>query len=288
MATGEMRRPEGTLEATELAERIEHELALARTISEPVWLTWALVFANVAFFVGAYCYGLLYMSEHLGVSVRGLTPLRLANWTGMKIPRLVEAGQWWRLISSMFVHLDVAHIVFNGYGLYAIGPIIERFYGRARMFTIYMASGALATLASQLFSEVPSGGASGALYGLVGAMLALGFKYRAVLPPRFSKALTTGMLPWVVFGIGIGFFDFVPFDNSAHIGGLIAGAALALVMRARLAPGEGPRWGEASVRVAAGLSAIALALSILMWGVEVEQCTGSLDAMDMCYPELFE
>jgi membrane associated rhomboid family serine protease len=205
----------------------------------------------------------------------------------MKLPWLVESGQWWRLISSMFVHLDVAHIVFNGYGLYAIGPIIERFYGRARMFAIYMVSGLLAMWASQVMSDVPSGGASGALYGLVGAMLAFGFKYRRQLPERFSRALTTGMLPWVVFGIGIGFLEFVPFDNSAHIGGLIGGAAVAWVMRSRVARGPGPVWGERVVGAVAGACVVALVVSFMFWAVEVAQCTGSVDALDMCYPELF-
>ena len=288
MASGEFERPEGTQEAADLAARIEHDLGIARAISEPVWLTWVLVGANVSLFLGAYIYGLFYLGEYLGVNIEGLGGLRLANWTGMKLPWLVEAGQWWRLISSMFVHLDVAHIVFNGYGLYAIGPIIERFYGRTRMFAIYMVSGLIAMWASQLMSDVPSGGASGALYGLVGAMLAFGFKYRKQLPERFARALTTGMLPWVVFGIGIGFFEFVPFDNSAHIGGLLGGAAIALVMRSRVATGPAPAWGEKGVRVVAGLCAVVLAVSMAFWAVEVAQCTGSIDALDMCYPELFK
>ena len=217
-------------------DAINKEIILARILSRSTPLTWILLLVNVALFVAAWVFGETVLHEEFNFQTWNLNVGQLAFYTGMKIPNHVfEQEQWWRLISSAFVHMDITHILFNGYGLYVVGPLIERFYGKSRFIVLYFGTAILSALASLFLNDAVSGGASGALYGLVGAMLVLGYKYRKQLPERISRALTRGMLPWVIFGIGIGFFDFLPMDNAAHIGGLLSGALLALIMKSKLA-----------------------------------------------------
>ena len=135
-----------------------------------------------------------------------------------------------------------------------------------------------------MWTDAISGGASGAIYGLVGASLLFGVKYRSVLPERVSKALTTGMLPWVVFGIGIGFLDFLPMDNAAHIGGLLAGAALAWVMPSALESSSPWRQRAAQALAAAGI--LLTVATGVMWAQELGSCASSAEAYKACYPQL--
>src|SRR5690606_40325500 len=88
------------------------------------------------------------------------------------------AGQWWRLVSCMFVHIGLLHLGVNLWALYAIGPLVERMLGHVGFVLLYFISGCLASFASVWFSPmVVSAGASGALFGLVGGLL--GFLIRS-------------------------------------------------------------------------------------------------------------
>lgn len=278
-------------EASTYFSLINKEVMLARVISQPTPLTWLMLVVNVLLFVGAWLHGEFVLNQGFGLETWALSVGQLSFYTGMKLnPHILEQQQWWRLFSSAFVHMDITHILFNGYGLYSIGPIVERFYGRSRWLVIYLGAAVLSATASMVFSDTPSGGASGALYGLVGALLVLGYKYRSDLPERISRAFTRGMLPWVVFGIGIGFFDFLPMDNAAHIGGLLTGMACAMVMQSRLVrlnkPDAPITITHRMVQVFAGGLTVAALGAMALWGVEVERCTESRDAYIACYPEI--
>lgn len=279
-------------------DAINKEIILARILSRRTPLTWILLLINVALFIGAWVFGEKVLHEEFNFQTWNLNVGQLAFYTGMKISEhVLEQGQWWRLISSAFVHMDITHILFNGYGLYVVGPLIERFYGKSRFIVIYFGTAILSALASLFLNDAVSGGASGALYGLVGAMLVLGYKYRSQLPERISRALTRGMLPWVIFGIGIGFFDFLPMDNAAHIGGLLSGALLALIMKSKLArpmlkDEEGHILGSAHTpgdwiarTTAAALILLGLGTAVA-WSAEVDQCTESRTAYISCYPDI--
>jgi rhomboid protease GluP len=266
-------------------DRIEREISLARIMSRPVILTWWLLGLNVAFWLLAKFYGLLVFVPEAGLPDGAYNAEQLVFYTGMKVNEHMAAGQWWRLWSSQFVHLDVFHILFNGYGLFILGPILERFYGARRLFVLYVLSGTLATAASYVFNPLPSGGASGAIYGLVGGLLVFGYKYRRTLPPRVSKALTVGLLPWVGLSLGIGFLDAIPMDNAAHLGGLFAGAVITLGLASRLRPRRfaathGVLWGLTA------LFGVALLWTALAWSQEITGCLASGEAFVQCYPEL--
>ena len=271
----------------ESEEEFAKEVILAHLLNQPVRLTWFLLASIVLLWGAAWLFGGAYLLEMFGPAAGKASGVQLAVYTGLKLnSHILDQGQWWRLISSTFTHLDVLHIAFNGYGLYSLGPLIERFYGRTRMILLYLGTGVIATVCSMVFSDVPSGGASGAIYGLVGALLVFGYRHKAFLPERVSHALTRGMLPWVIFGIGIGFFGSIPMDNAAHIGGLVSGMILAWIIGSHLSV-EQPVWKTMTIRLVAGALVGATILSFIGWGAEIKKCTPSLDAYAQCYPKLF-
>lgn len=133
----------------------------------------------------------------------------------------VKNGEIYRLITAAFVHANVLHIFFNMYALYALGPQIEKFYGRKRYLLIYLGSALLGSLLSVVLTNNVSEGASGAIFGLFGAMLYFGYKYRATL----DGFLRSGIIPVIVINLLLGFM--IPgIDVYGHIGGLLGGLVL--------------------------------------------------------------
>ncbi|HXQ69340.1 MAG TPA: rhomboid family intramembrane serine protease, partial [Pyrinomonadaceae bacterium] len=175
---------------------------------------------------------------------------------GAKLNYLINAPnyQWWRFITPMFVHINLPHILVNMYSLWIVGPYVEKLYGSAKFVVFWVVTGiagvvasyltvqpnlATGTLARFLFKsgDVPSAGASGALFGLVGVLFVFGIKFRHELPEGFKRAFGTGMIPIIVINLFIGFVGRGFIDNAAHLGGLLSGAALAAMVEYRR-PGE--------------------------------------------------
>ncbi len=175
---------------------------------------------------------------------------------GAKFNSLINAGQWWRFITPVFIHIGVIHLLVNMYGLLMIGPYVEKLYGSAKFVVFWIVTGAAGVAASYFAAshqmhngflgnflfrggDGPSAGASGALFGLIGVLFVFGIKFRHELPEELKRAFGTGMLPTILLNLFIGYA--VPFiDNAAHLGGLVAGAALALVIGYQR-PHEKPR-----------------------------------------------
>jgi len=268
----------------ELVDAIRREVNLARTLGERVTVTWWLIASNVILFFVAFFFGFR-LTDGFGFSAEYYRPVQMVFYTGMKVNEQIVAGDWWRLPSSMWVHLDMLHIGFNVYGLYVLGPILEKFYGARRFFFLYLVSGIIAALMSFWFNEVDSGGASGAIYGLVGALGVFGLKHRRILPERVTRAFTVGMLPWVALSIGIGFLDALPFDNAAHLGGLFSGAALALLLGSRLRT-RTRNAGNIALWVVTVLGLLVLLATAWFWSAEASACLSSGDAYLACYPKI--
>ncbi|MBA2732764.1 MAG: rhomboid family intramembrane serine protease [Acidobacteria bacterium] len=174
---------------------------------------------------------------------------------GAKVNALIDGQQeWWRFITPIFLHGNVAHLLMNMYGLWVIGPYVERLYGSAKFVFFWVATGIAGVVASYLSVQPnmhdsgPLGkflfkagdsisvGASGALFGLIGVLFVFGIKFRRELPEGFKRAFGTGMLPTILLNIFIGYMIPV-IDNAAHMGGLVAGAFFALVVGYKR-PGE--------------------------------------------------
>jgi len=175
---------------------------------------------------------------------------------GAKLNYLINSPyyQWWRFVTPIFIHINLPHVLVNMYSLWMVGPYVEKLYGSAKFVVFWVLTGIMGVVASYLTvrpslagsslgrflfksMDVPSAGASGALFGLVGVLFIFGIKFRRELPEGFKRAFGTGMLPIIVINLVIGFVGRGFIDNAAHLGGLLSGAALALAVDYRR-PGE--------------------------------------------------
>jgi rhomboid protease GluP len=167
------------------------------------------------------------MSDPAGV----FASMQLMAW-GSNVGRLTLGGDWWRLLTSMFLHGSLVHLGFNMLVLYQAGQLAERIFGSLRFTGLYLVAGLCGSLGSVLWNpHVNSVGASGALFGLVGGLLAFIRREHSGVPPTVVKDLQGSLLPFLLFNIVAGFI-YPHTDNAAHIGGL-AGGWLAGHMLAR-------------------------------------------------------
>jgi rhomboid protease GluP len=149
---------------------------------------------------------------------------------GVKSNPEIARGEWWRFITPIFIHIGMLHLLFNSYALWIVGPQVEKLYGAARFVILYVLTGVAGVYSSYFYHpQSESAGASGAIFGLFGVLLVFGVRYRNSIPPFFKRAVGTGVLPVIVINLIIG-FTIPAIDNSAHIGGLLAGAALAALV----------------------------------------------------------
>lgn len=146
---------------------------------------------------------------------------------GAKVNSLIRAGQVWRLFSCTCLHIGIIHLLFNGYGLWAVGPTIEQYFGTGRFVVLYFFAGLTGSLASFLFTPGMSAGASGALFGLLGAVLIMGWRHATTIPRRIRTRLVSGLGTVLMLNAMLGMS--VPgIDNYAHAGGFLGGALAAL------------------------------------------------------------
>lgn len=164
------------------------------------------------------------------------------------IPAAVANGEWYRLVTSMFLHFGIPHIVFNMWALLVIGSPLERLLGRLRFLVLYFLAGLGGALLSFAFGPPleQAAGASGAIFGLFGAFYVVNRR----------RGLETGPIVGLI-AINLVFsFTFSGIDWRGHVGGLVAGAAVALALSA---PPPGPARNRLQ---AAGCAAVALVLAV--------------------------
>lgn len=171
----------------------------------------------------------------------------------------VANGEWWRLVTAMFLHGGFIHLLFNSWVLYDVGPAVEEMYGAARFLVLYFVSGVAGSLASFFWHPyVIMVGASGALFGLIGVMIAYGYRHRTTL----AQQVRTMYVRWAVYGLVFGFM--LRADNAAHLGGLAAGFVYGMLVS------DTPSFTRGSIlawRVASYAALLAIALSFLMVGL---------------------
>ncbi|MCT2537560.1 rhomboid family intramembrane serine protease [Aquibacillus koreensis] len=132
-------------------------------------------------------------------------------------PAIIE-GEWWRIISSMFLHIGVLHLFMNMLALFYVGALVEQIYGNVRFTIIYFLAGIIGGLSSFAFNSQVAAGASGALFGLFGALLFFGLNYRRVFFQTMGWNVIFVILLNIMFGLSI-----PAIDNGAHLGGLLGG-----------------------------------------------------------------
>lgn len=200
--------------------------------------------APVSVTLFAICIMVFIAAERAGSTQDTQTLLQFgATWRG-----LVWQGEWWRLFTSMFLHIGVVHLVWNLYAGFSWTAPFERLVGPARFLAVYLLSGLAGSAVSVIGHDAVSAGASGALFGVVGGIIVVQRKLHGTWtalwasPGMRRNLLMMGL--WLVIG------PFVGFDSFAHGGGLLAGAALTWTMLP-------VRWGN----LGAALAAVAL----LIW-----------------------
>ncbi len=136
-------------------------------------------------------------------------------------------GEWWRLLTSTFLHGGLMHLVANMYGLLFVGIFLEPLLGKTKYLTAYLLTGILASCASLWWYDATvSVGASGAIFGLYGLFLAL--LLTKIFPPDFGKAFLTSTLIFIGYNLLMGLTGGI--DNAAHIGGLLSGFVVGLIL----------------------------------------------------------
>ncbi|OJW05499.1 MAG: hypothetical protein BGO49_02025 [Planctomycetales bacterium 71-10] len=176
----------------------------------------------------------------------------LLAWGANDAVRVAVQGEAWRLPASVFLHGGVLHLAVNMWALAGMGPLVERLYGPLRFAALYMAAGVGGALASTAIGPArTSVGASGAIFGVLGAILAFLLVRRRAIPPSVLKPLRSQSLGFVIFNVAFG--AAVPtIDQAAHLGGLATGFLAGLA----LAP-PWPRRGTSAAGLARSIFAIA-------------------------------
>jgi membrane associated rhomboid family serine protease len=152
---------------------------------------------------------------------------------GAKDNELIVQGQLWRLVTPIFLHIDIVHLAFNTYAVYVFGSQIERFFGTTRFAGIYLLSGIVGVLASFSFSPHRSAGASGAIFGLIGTEAAFFYRYRNAFGRRGQQRLYNIL---IVIGYNLAFtFVASNIDVWGHLGGLVAGVLISWWLMPRYA-----------------------------------------------------
>jgi rhomboid protease GluP len=231
---------------------------LRAVISRPATFTFIFIVANV------FLYVLMWLSG-------GATGDVLEAY-GAKLNQLInEKHEWWRFVTPIFLHVQLPpyvvgpglfgtlmanmHLLSNMYGLFMLGPYVEKLYGSARFVVFWILTGVAGVCASYLAvrpewahgagefffkPDAPSAGASGALFGLMGVLFVFGIKYKHELPEGLKRAFGTGLLPTLFINLFIGYAAREFIDNAAHLGGFVAGAGLALLVGYKRPGARGP------------------------------------------------
>jgi rhomboid protease GluP len=165
-----------------------------------------------------------------GVSFTQPTLQAVVDWGGDFAPYTLGDHQYWRLLTSCFIHFGIIHIAFNMYVLFQIGPFIEMAFGRVRYLLIYFLAGLGGSLVSIRIHPMAVGaGASGAIFGLYGAVFGfLLIKHRA-LNPAVTNSIAKSAGIFVLYNIVYGTISRTT-DLSAHFGGLVTGFVVGMLL----------------------------------------------------------
>jgi membrane associated rhomboid family serine protease len=198
----------------------------------------------------------------LQVAVLALVAWRLGDPTRTSVlvqagalePGRVRAGEWWRLLSAVFLHVGWFHLLLNSAFGFSWCRSVERALGHGRFLAIYLAAGLGGSAASLLIGDLVSAGASGALFGMIGATLAL---HRRVLDgwfPFLKSPATVSVAVQLALWTTVAVVQHLPIDHAAHAGGLVTGA-LAAWIATRPEPGRWTAWAPLAAGLAVAVAA---------------------------------
>jgi rhomboid protease GluP len=193
---------------------------------------WVLLALNIAIFV------IPTLLQLIGVQLFGYPINDVILALGAKDNEgIKQRGEYYRFLTSMFLHGGLLHIGFNAWALYALGPESERIYGTARFLAIYFIAGLAGGVASYALSPNPSVGASGAIFGLIGALAVFYYLSRELLGSAARQQFGS-LITVIMINLFIGFSSGGLIDNFAHLGGLAGGALVGWLLAPRFAVDE--------------------------------------------------
>jgi membrane associated rhomboid family serine protease len=197
---------------------------LVNVLPHDALVSYSLLTANFVFFLVIFYVERDQSLQDLGRFLMGGSVVTLAAW-GANGAWLVAQGQWWRLISAIFIHSGIIHLAFNSYALIFIGPLLEEQLGRERFLVLYLTTGIFGFIVSNWYYPpmLTTVGASGAIFGLIGAAVTLSKRWSA-----WGRMLHQQLVHWAIYGLIYGLL--LGANNAAHIGGLVAGVAMAFVL----------------------------------------------------------
>ncbi len=183
-----------------------------------IWPIWTLIAVNVAVFILG------------GISDKDIMRQALAG--GNMPARVREMGEFWRLLTAMFLHGGFIHLGFNMLSLFNIGALVEMMLGHRRFLTVYFLSGLGGSLMSVMLSEYRgvSVGASGAIFGLIGVVISIFYQHRKKLSSAGREIWRT-LIFSALLTLGIGIIPGSIIDNWGHLGGFLVGLALGYVIQ---------------------------------------------------------
>lgn len=195
-----------------------------KALAPTPWLTWGLVVVNGVIWA---------LTDFADAGLKSPTAEQLLMWGGNAASE-VQRGEWWRLLSATFLHNGLVHLLMNMVGLVTAGVMVERIYGRPLFGLIYVGAGLCGSALSLHFSAqtAVSVGASGAVFGVTGALLVAVLQHRERLPASFGRDTIMGVGTFIFYALVQGFAK-EGVDNAAHVGGLLGGALLAWMLPER-------------------------------------------------------
>jgi len=215
-------------------------------------VTLALVVINVIVFV---------LLATMAMSPMQIPSELLIRFGGNFAP-LVQKNQEWRLFTALFLHGGLLHVGLNMFALYQAGQVVERLFGRAGFAVIYLGAGLVGNLASLWWRQGPvSVGASGAIFGVYGALLAYLMLQRGSVPGEVFREMRSGTLGFIGYSLFAG-FSLPGIDNAAHLGGLAGGLLLGAAFAEPVTMSRPVRW--ISPRAIGGML-LTLALGSVLW-----------------------
>ncbi len=214
----------------ELAGALDGVAARAAESARPLVRPRRAARVTVAMLVAIGAVGVATMPHVSGHLLDAVPTATLIRWGALWRPA-VNAGEWWRLFTAMFLHGNWEHLLVNGYALFMLGRFCEEVFGPLRYFVTYVAGGLAGAAASTLNTQQPglSVGASGAIMGLLGALIVVLILRRGTWPEAWRRALLWNLVLLGAIQIFIG-FQLPMVDNAAHVGGMLGGGAMALVV----------------------------------------------------------
>ena len=188
------------------------------------YITYALIIINVLVFISMYIFG------HGSEDIR-----TLYSFGALDKVSVVNYHEYYRLITSAFLHIGFLHLICNMYALSILGSEIESYFGKLKYLFIYFISALVGSLVSLVFisENTISAGASGAIFGLMGALLYFGYYYRAML----NNAITKQIVPLILLNLFIGFIS-SDINNFAHLGGLFGGLIASMIVGVKYKSGK--------------------------------------------------